>query len=248
MQLELKNYYRTGDYQPYIETLCVSDKKATLIALQGCIQRSVNIEERNALEDIAFIVSHDGQPLLPKQALIKYVKKRAISAYGEHVGQFVDIAAMVTGITAGFIAPPVNAMVAAIGIEAEKKVSNISVTNNDCAEKIILFGNSCETCGGREVGAGHIYCHHCLAKVMEPFRDIDIGNHLGIDSEIMARVMLDKHSSDFGCSACSHKPVQVCGCQKNVYIPKTPRHGEILKGRYSKSNEPWFCCIHLEEE
>lgn len=249
MKPELEEYCKTGEPGSFMKTLGATDKKSTMLALQGFIQSTGNPVERNALEDIAFIFCHDGRRLQPSRKLIETVKTKVASAYGEFVDRFIDIPAMVAGIAAGFTyTPSVVAMVAAIGVEAERCVGGIKVRKESFGREIQLFTTNCKTCGGDSGGAGHMLCGTCLENVRKIIRRMPSEVLQGMNIDTAAGQLLVEKSKDFGCSDCGHRPVRACDCQTMVRIPKSPRDGEILKGRYTKSSKDWFCCIRLAGE
>ena len=249
MREAIRKFRDQGDHADCLRLLEADDGPAALLPLQQALKLARSREERDAFEDLSLICCAEERAGIPI-GLVDEVVKSVEEAYGEYVERFVDVRPVAAGIVrAAATPPPVNCVVAVIGVAAQRAVgAAIPVSRKEWGEEVGLSAADCDECGGNDGGQGYIFCDTCLRKARMM---LQIGSFRAVDPnmepEDVARIILIQEGRRFGCTGCKKQPARRCHCAKEVKIPSRPRDGEVLKGSYVVSRKDWFCCVRLRE-
>ena len=246
----IKIFYDTGDYNQCLSL--INADTDPLFAIQHALGIATCRIERDAFEDISFEICNRGYMAGVSHKYLHKIIKGINDEYGSLAVELLEtrFPLLVSGILKGLKSiPPVNCIVALMGIEAQKMSDMTIIADADKFGKSFnYYSVKCEICGGKDGGAGHVFCRNCLAEVQNKFSQVGdllkLFDHKNLeDSELFARDILISESDRFGCSECGYQPVKTCECAKEIAIPKNPSDGEIIRGKYSLTNKDWLCCI-----
>lgn len=252
MQRAIAKFRCTGDYTECLVVLKAGD--APLLTLQRALGRTEDPVERAAFEDIGFYLSQDRNSPAVSPELIKQVTEGLRQHYGQHASGFIEkeLEDLLTGILSRIEpAPPLNALIAALGIEVAKRVDNpLRVARAKRGETLIFYTTQCPKCGGEPGGQGHVLCPQCLERArrdVAPMMSIFKHMHPEADEQILAQQHLIENKHRYGCSACHHAPAVFCACAAEVEIPRNVESGWILKGNHPADDSAYYCSLILED-
>ena len=198
----------TGNDQACFDALGLDRSRQPLMALQQALTYAESRDERDVLEDLSFLVSRPGSFNIPAQRVIDDVVQEASRLYGPYLTHFVDIPPLVVGMyRTSETVPPINSILAVIGILAERAVaSSLKVRPEQFGETLELFKNNCDHCNG----TGYICCRHCLRQVRSQLDLLALERLMrhweGSEDQLIQQYLV-QNSEDFGCRHCRQKPV-----------------------------------------
>lgn len=249
MKRAILDYRRQGDPTLCLELLGVQERSASLTRLQWALARATTREERDAFEDIGFFISQGQSNCRPKN-FIENAKRQAKEHFGEYLTQLVNVELFLDGL----LVPqettlPVNAVVAALGLEAGRRLNNsVRVSTSDFGMEIDVHRTDCTKCGGSKGGIGHLPCSSCLAEAKRKIRDrIYVGKDDSTLSSDDASSILVQFADQFGCDQCQYRPLKPCECLRRIAIPPIPQQGSLVKGNYVVSKKEIWFSLHIGE-
>ena len=169
MKQAIQQFRDTGKYGSCMDLLDIGEGQSLLLVLQQALSCAGSIKERDAFEDISFYVSKKVHPKSADGIALK-LRKGIRDAYGEYAERFIDI----DGFAAGVVAlskniPPIEALVAAGGLEAEKKLKETMLVDADAlGETYTRYRNNCKECKGKDPSPFALPCR-CHREIAVPY-------------------------------------------------------------------------------
>ena len=256
MDVAIEKFRIDGNYSECLRLIGAG--RDPLLTLQYALGVANRRAERDALEDISFSISKQRKSTRPCQKFLTEIIQGVKNEYGHLAVEILEpeLPFIVSGILHGSDPiPPLNSIIAIIGIAAEQAADlSIDIDEGNFGNTSVYFSITCDICGGKSSGEGYIICERCLANAREKFNEkLEILRLIGElpnnrDVEPYAREYLIANPDDFGCEGCRHNPVKRCECAREVAVPKSPRDGEIVRGRYLATDNNCYFCIRLKQE
>lgn len=249
LERAITRFQESGDVQAALRDIGLEDQEP-IIVIQFLLSLAGTRDIRDALEDMGLVaIGKAPPPAVPSAERLQALSDAAANAYGPDLSQLVPLDSVITGLArlCGCL-PPDNAVIAAIGIIAERSVDHtITVSQSDLGSDARFFEADCEICGGNGQGQGWIYCASCLQRAEAVFGPVL--DHVPLDPDndrdTIVRGLLREKKDDFGCAACKNNPVKRCSCHFSIELPPNLTDGYILPVSRGSSKTKRYGCVRI---
>ena len=233
----LEQFRQSGDYTKLLDTLSGGKKEVNdLLLLQHALQTTDDPDLRDMLDDAAWARANN-QPLprRPSEESLNKIEKGATRAYGSLIAEVLpdlrDLAGAI--LTQTRTPPPLNAVIAAIGLHAQSEAETFRVSKDDFGQETRFYSTNCDACGGQAGGRGYDFvCPTCgprarkgllRERIMEQINrlpelerlrvDVDatVANNMTVESlnalshEAVA-AFIQRQPRLYGCAKCKKQP------------------------------------------
>ena len=273
----LEQFRRSGDYTTLLSALSEGKKEVNdLLLLQHALQTTDDPDLRDMIDDAAWARANK-QPLprRPSQENLDRIVEGAVRAYGPLINEVLPDLRELAGaiLTQIPTPPPLNAVIAAIGLHAQQEAEVFPVSKDNFGAEARFFSIHCSTCGGAEGGKGYILCPACSQRARQGLlreqvmaqinrlpaarrHEVDVeatiannmtAEHLSALSQETVTGFIKQHTGLYGCPQCKNRPACDCVCAQAVPVPKQCADGWIVQGTSPASGKSFYAVLRVRE-